>query len=131
MRRTSWLVLALAAPLVTACASLVERDASGSGSGPGYGAVAYSFGSGDWRIVSNAGTAASADRQAREACGSACAVVLRFGPGQCGTLALNAEGAHAYAAAQTSERAESTALSRCESTGGTCRVAPAQCNRGA
>ena len=129
MRRMTGLVLALAVPLVTACASLVDRG--GSGSGPGYGAVAYSFGSGDWRIVSNAGTAAGADRQAREACGSACSVVLRFGPGQCGTLALNAEGAHAYAAAQTSERAESTALSRCESTGGTCRVAPAQCNRGA
>lgn len=126
MRRMTVLALALAAPLLTACASLVP----GGGSGPGYGAVAYSSGTGDWRIVSNASTTAAAARQAQDACGPACAIVLRFGPGQCGTLALNAAGAHAYATGSTVESAENTARSRCQSTGGTCRVAPAQCNRG-
>lgn len=127
MRRVPGLALALAAPLLTACASLV----SDGGSGPGYGAVAYSFGTGDWRIVNNARTAATAARGAQDACGPTCAIILQFGPGQCGTLALNAAGEHAYATGATVESAENTARSRCQSTGETCRVAPAQCNRGA
>ena len=134
MKRWNVVALCLPAALLVGCASLIDDGAARLGyeaSEPGHGAVAYSSSTREWRIVNNAGTTLDAERQAREACGTACTVVLSFGPGECGTLALNEIGGHAFAAGQTPAAAEDLAKARCQSTGRTCRVAPAQCNHGA
>ena len=127
MKPAAILVHALSGAMLAACATLgFDEEAR-----PGHGAVAFSSSTQEWRIVNNAGTAAGAERQAQDACGAACAILVRFGPGECGTLALNALGQHASAVGQSVETAEFLAMRRCESTGHPCRVAPAQCNRGA
>ncbi|MCC8999713.1 MAG: DUF4189 domain-containing protein, partial [Candidatus Contendobacter sp.] len=57
-----------------------------------------------------------------------CQVVLEFGPGQCGTLALGNPG-FGVGLGDTPAAAEGAALAECQRKGQGCRVAEAECNR--
>lgn len=106
------------------CASLNAADTSN-----GYGAVAYAPGTQDWRLRWQAVDPQRARQQVLADCAATdCQVVLEFGPGQCGTLALGQRGL-GTGQGNTPAAAEAAALAECQRTGPGCRVAPAECNR--
>ena len=94
-----------------------------------YGAIAYSPSTQAWHVRWNVRHATRADNLAIQGCGQAdCRVILRFGPGQCGTFALGARGALGVGSGLTEKRATETAQTQCERSVHLCRVAPARCN---
>lgn len=94
-----------------------------------YGAIAYSPGTKAWHVRWNVKRATRADNLAIQGCGKAdCRVILRFGPGQCGTFALGAGSALGVGRGSTKKRATKAALTQCERTVHLCKVAPARCN---
>jgi hypothetical protein len=96
----------------------------------GYGAAAYAAGTGDWRLRWQASDAQRARQRVLADCAAPdCRVVLEFGPGQCGTLALNRQGEFGVGMGDTPMAAETVALAECRRAGSDCRVAPAECNR--
>jgi hypothetical protein len=95
----------------------------------GHGAVAYAPSTQDWRLRWQATDPQRARQRALADCAATdCRVVLEFGPGQCGTLALG-QGGLGVGRGDTPAAAETTALAECQHTGSGCRVAPAECNR--
>ena len=124
MRATIGIALVLILALNAGCARL-----DGSSSANGYGAVAYAAGAQDWRLRWRASDPQQARQQALADCATAdCQVVLEFGPGQCGTLALGNPG-FGVGLGDTPAAAEGAALAECQSKGQGCRVAEAECNR--
>ena len=96
----------------------------------GYGAVAYAASTQDWRLRWQAADPQRARQRALADCAASdCRVVLEFGPGQCGTLALNQQGGFGVGLGDTPAAAEAVALSECQRSGSGCRVASAECNR--
>ena len=96
----------------------------------GYGAVAYAASTQDWRLRWQATDPQRARQRALADCAASdCRVVLEFGPGQCGTLALNRQGGFGAGLGDTPAVAETAALGECQRSGSGCRVAPAECNR--
>jgi hypothetical protein len=67
------------------------------------------------------------ERALADCTASDCQVVLEFGPGQCGTLALGS-GGFGVGQGDTPAAAETAALNECQRTGSGCRVAVAECN---
>ena len=94
-----------------------------------YGVAVYASSTRDWRLRWQATTLQQAQQRALQDCAVAdCRVVLEFGPGQCGTLALG-EGGIGVGRGDTLAAAEMVALGDCRRSGHGCRVAPAECNR--
>jgi len=116
--------------LVLILASSAGCAGSGASStADGYGAAAHAPSTQDWRLRWQAADPQRARQQALADCGAAdCRVVLEFGPGQCGTLALGRSGI-GVGQGDTPAAAETAALAECQRTGQGCRVAPAECNR--
>lgn len=116
--------------LVLILASSAGCAGSGASStADGYGAAAHAPSTQDWRLRWQAADPQRARQQALADCGAAdCRVVLEFGPGQCGTLALGRSGI-GVGQGDTPAAAEAAALAECQRTGQGCRVAPAECNR--
>ncbi|RUQ31880.1 MAG: DUF4189 domain-containing protein [Candidatus Competibacteraceae bacterium] len=94
-----------------------------------YGVAVYAPSTRDWRLRWQAATLQQAQQRALQECAVAdCQVVLEFGPGQCGTLALG-RGGIGVGQGDTPAVAEAAALNDCQRSGPGCRVAPAECNR--
>lgn len=122
-----WL-LVLAPTLGICCGCAGSATADNPRPIDSYGAIAYAPDAQDWRMRWQAVDARRAREQALADCANAdCQIVLEFGPGQCGTLALG-EGGFAVGQADTPAAAEAAALKECQRTGSTCRVAAAECN---
>jgi len=80
----------------------------------GYGAIAFSAATQRWHIRWNVSDQARADTLASRYCGAEdCAVVLRYGPGQCGTFSLGDDGALGTGSGDTETAAASAALAAC------------------
>ncbi|MFZ1324961.1 MAG: DUF4189 domain-containing protein [Candidatus Contendobacter sp.] len=95
----------------------------------GYGAAAYAPSTQDWRLRWKAADSQRARQRALADCAAAdCRVVLEFGPGECGTLALNPQGGVGAGRGATPAAAETAALDECRRVGAGCRVAQAECN---
>ncbi len=121
MRTPASVALVLALALNAGCAGLRAADS--------YGAVAYAPSTQDWRLRWQAADPQRARQRVLEDCATAdCRVVLEFGPGQCGTLALGQAG-FGVGQGDTPAAAETVALTECSRTGPGCQVAPAECNR--
>ncbi len=124
----AWLLLLLVPTLGICCGCASSGTADDARSAESYGAIAYAPGAQDWRIRWQAVDARRAQEYALADCASAdCQVVLEFGPGQCGTLALGS-GGFSVGLGDTPTVAEATALKECQKTGSDCRVAVAECN---
>lgn len=94
-----------------------------------YGVAVYAPSTQDWRLRWQATTSQLAQQRALQECAVAdCRVVLEFGPGQCGTLALG-PGGIGVGRGDTPAAAETAALDDCRRTTQGCRVAAAECNR--
>ncbi|HQC71490.1 MAG TPA: DUF4189 domain-containing protein [Candidatus Competibacteraceae bacterium] len=121
---SGWLLLIPTLGFCCGCASLESTS-----TGQGYGAVAYAASTQDWRLRWQAADPQQARQQVLQDCAAAdCQVVLEFGPGQCGTLALGSRGIGIGQGA-TPDAAESAARAACQQQGSGCRVATAECNR--
>jgi hypothetical protein len=121
MRGVASFALLLALALNAGCASLGPVE--------GHGAVAYAPSTQDWRLRWRTADPQRARQRVLEDCAAAdCRVVLEFGPGQCGTLALG-QGGLGVGRGDTPAAAEAAALAECQRAGSDCRVAPAECNR--
>jgi len=95
----------------------------------GFGAIAFSTTTQRWHIRWNVSDQAKADALAAQYCGAEdCSIVLRYGPGQCGTFSLGDGGALGIGSGGTEKIAKSTALAECTLSGQTCKVAPVRCN---
>lgn len=93
-----------------------------------YGAIAYAPSTQDWQMRWQAIDARRARERALADCATSdCRIVLEFGPGQCGTLALGS-GGFSVGQGETPAVAETAALNACQATGSDCRVAAAECN---
>ncbi|CDH43151.1 MAG: DUF4189 domain-containing protein [Candidatus Competibacteraceae bacterium] len=124
MRAATAIALVLILMLNAGCAGLEASSSTSS-----YGAVAYAASTQDWRLHWRAPDPQQARLQALANCATAdCQVVLEFGPGQCGTLALGDPG-FGIGLGDTPAAAESAALAECQRKGQGCRVAEAECNR--
>lgn len=124
MRTTTGSLLSLLLAASSGCAGLVSTTQP-----PGYGAVAYAPGSQDWRLRWQAADPQRARQRALADCAAAdCQVLLEFGPGQCGTLALGSKVV-GVGTGDTPAAAEAAALADCRRQGTDCRVAAAECNR--
>ena len=107
------------------CAISDQKEAA-----TGYGAVAYAASTRDWRLRWQAADPQRARQRALADCAAPdCRVVLEFGPGQCGTLALGQQSGFGAGLGDTPAVAETAALGECQRSGSGCRVAPAECNR--
>lgn len=126
--RGAWLVWGLIWVL-GGCASVNTSAPTDTSAGDGYGAVAYAPSTQDWVLRWRVIKPERARQRALADCAVAdCQVILEFGPGQCGTLAL---GPTSFGAGQgdTPAVAEAMALDECGSQEQSCRVVPAECNR--
>lgn len=95
----------------------------------GFGAIAFSTTTQRWHIRWNVSDQVKADALAIQYCGAEdCSVVLRYGPGQCGTFSLGDGGALGTGSGGSEKAATSTALAECTLSGQTCKVAPVRCN---
>lgn len=107
----------------------LNAGCAGLGAADSYGAVAYAPNTQDWRLRWRTADPQRARQRVLEDCAAAdCRVVLEFGPGQCGTLALG-QGGLGVGRGDTPAAAEAAALAECQRAGSDCRVAPAECNR--
>lgn len=107
------------------CASSISTETTN-----GYGAVAYAPDTRDWRLRWQAVDPQRARQRALADCAAPdCRVVLEFGPGQCGALALGQQSGFGVGLGDTPAAAEAAALAECQRAGSGCRVAPAECNR--
>ncbi len=123
MRAIPRAVLPLILAFTAGCAGLSVLDKA-----DGYGAVAYAPSTQDWRLRWEAVDSQRARERVLAGCVPAdCRVVLEFGPGQCGTLALGDPG-FGVGLGETPAAAENAALEACRLQGQGCRVAPAECN---
>ncbi len=108
------------------CASLDATNAVHGGNS--YGAAAYAPSTQDWRLRWQAADPRRARQTALADCGPTdCQIVLEFGPGQCGTLALGQNG-YGVGKGDSPEAAETAALGECRRADENCRVVPAECN---
>lgn len=99
------------------------------GNKDGFGAVAFSSTTQRWHIRWNVSDQARAEALATQYCGADdCSVVLRFGPGQCGTFSLGDAGALGIGLGESEAVAGSTARDNCALSGQSCKVAPVRCN---
>lgn len=122
MKRVAGMTLCMGLLLNAGCASLRW--------GEGYGAVAHAPSTQDWRLRWRVADPQRARRQVLADCAVPdCRVVLEFGPGQCGTLALGSQGRLGVGLGDSPALAETAALRECQRTDSNCRVAPAECNR--
>lgn len=122
--KVTTVALTLALILNVGCANLSASD-----SGNLYGAVAYAASTQDWQLRWQASTPQRARQQALADCAATdCQIVLEFGPGQCGTLALGNPG-FGVGLGDTPATAENAALAECQRQGQVCRVTKAECNR--
>lgn len=96
-----------------------------------FGAIAFSNTTQRWHIRWNVSDQSRADYLATQYCGASdCVVVLRFGPGQCGTFSLGDLGALGTGLGTTNDDAATAALSDCEKSSQSCKIAPVRCNGG-
>ena len=124
--RGRWLFLI---PTLGFCCGCANLESASSSTGQGHGAVAYAASTQDWRLRWQAADPQQARQQVLQDCAVAdCQVVLEFGPGQCGTLALGSRGIGIGQGA-TPAAAETAARSACQQQSSDCRVATAECNR--
>lgn len=123
-RSGKWLIPLTVLGLIGGCAIPQQQETT-----TGYGAVAYAPSTQDWRLRWKAIDPQRARQRALADCAVAdCRVILEFGPGQCGTLALNQRGALGVGQGATPEAAETAALNECQRREAACRVVPAECN---
>lgn len=123
-RSGKWLIPLAVLGLLGGCA-VPQQQATTAG----YGAVTYAPSTQDWRLRWKAINPQRARQRALTDCAVAdCRVVLEFGPGQCGTLALNPQGVFGVGQGATANTAETVALNECRRTATGCRVVPAECN---
>ncbi len=126
--RTLLRALIALVPMLGLCIGCASSDMANTTAG--YGAVAYAASTQNWRLRWQATDPQRARQRALADCATAdCRVVLEFGPGQCGTLALGQQGEFGVGLGDTAATAEAAALAECQRTGQGCRVAPAECNR--
>ena len=122
-------LLALIPMVAMSCGCATPESPSSDAKANRYGVAVYAPSTQDWRLRWQASTLQQAQQQALQECAVAdCRVVLEFGPGQCGTLALG-QGGVGVGQGDTPALAEAAALSDCQRSGPGCRVAPAECNR--
>ncbi|MBT4889303.1 MAG: DUF4189 domain-containing protein [Rhodospirillales bacterium] len=94
-----------------------------------YGAIAFSTTTQRWHIRWNVFDPLRAESLAIKHCGADdCSIILRFGPGQCGTFSLGNAGALSTGLGTTKEDTAAKALSECTATNQQCKVAPVLCN---
>ncbi len=121
----------LSAVLLSGCADfkIPSLGLGDPGNKDGFGAIAFSSTTQRWHIRWNVSDQARADVLATQYCGAEdCSVVLRFGPGQCGTFSLGDAGALGIGLGGSEAVAESTARANCAVSGQSCKVAPIRCN---
>lgn len=119
------LVLVSTFGVISGCATADKTETTN-----GYGAVAYAPDTRDWRLRWQAVDPQRARQRALADCAAPdCRVVLEFGPGQCGTLALGQQSGFGVGLGDTPAAAEAAALAECQRASPGCRVAPAECNR--
>lgn len=128
MKTLSGGLLVLVPTLGICCGCASSGTADHPRSAESYGAIAYAPGTQDWRMRWQAVDARRArERTLADCAASDCRIVLEFGPGQCGTLALGS-GGFAVGQGDAPAAAESAALAECQRAGADCRVAAAECN---
>ena len=94
-----------------------------------FGAIAFSASTQRWHIRWNVTGQDRADSLALQYCGTSdCSVVLRFGPGQCGTFSLGDSAALGVGLGATEEEAAKIAFDDCTQSGQSCKIAPVRCN---
>ena len=128
---TTCSVFAIGAILLSGCAELLDSlpGRADEITKDGFGAIAFSPTTQRWHIRWNASDRDRADTLAAQYCGAEdCSVVLRFGPGQCGTFSLGDSGALGIGIGETEAVTESTARADCATSGQSCKVAPIRCN---
>jgi len=137
LRWSRGLVLFAGTTLVSGCVSIPSLTADDAPQTTqtaeidpgGFGAIAFSNSTQRWHIRWDVSDQARADDLAVQYCGAGdCRVVLRFGPGQCGTFSLGNEGALGVGLGQSTSLAESQARADCSASGQSCKVAPVRCN---
>ena len=122
-------LLALSPVLALGCGCATVEAPAADSKVNSYGVAVYAPSTRDWRLRWQATTLQQAQQRALQDCAVAdCRVVLEFGPGQCGTLALG-EGGIGVGRGDTPAAAETVALGDCQRSGPGCRAAPAECNR--
>ncbi|MFZ4791000.1 MAG: DUF4189 domain-containing protein [Candidatus Competibacteraceae bacterium] len=125
-RLAGLLVLLPTVAMSCGCATL---ESAADAKANSYGVAVYAPSTQDWRLRWQATASQLAQQRALQECAVAdCRVVLEFGPGQCGTLALG-QGGIGVGRGETPAVAETAALDDCRRTTQGCRVAPAECNR--
>ena len=108
----------------------LNAGCAGLGTVGNHGTVAYAPSTRDWRLRWRVIDPQRVRQLVLEDCLVAdCRVVLEFGPGQCGTLALGQQAGFGVGLGDTPAAAEAAALAECQRTGTDCRVASAECNR--
>ncbi|MDG4597309.1 MAG: DUF4189 domain-containing protein [Candidatus Contendobacter sp.] len=108
---------------------VLTAGCAGLGAVGSHGAVAYAPSTQDWRLRWRVVDPQRVRQVVLEDCPAAdCRVVLEFGPGQCGTLALGQQAGFGVGLGDTPAAAEAAALAECQRTGADCRVASAECN---
>lgn len=124
----AWLLLLLVPTLGICCGCASSGASDDARPAESYGAIAYAPDTQDWRMRWQAVDARRARERALADCTAAdCQVVLEFGFGQCGTLALGS-GGFAVGLGDTPTVAEAAALKECQRISPNCRVAAAECN---
>lgn len=95
-----------------------------------YGSIALNLTTKAGGITARYGTQAEANNAAINQCGVGCATVLEFwGSGQCGAVARGTNFALGWASDGSQSRAESSAIAKCTSAGGTfCTIQLSMCN---
>ncbi len=117
--------------LLSGCVNspLASLDSSDGDTEYRFGAIAFSSTTHRLHIRWNVSDPERADLLATRYCNAAdCSVVLRFGPGRCGTFSLGDGGALGVGLGNTENEAASTARANCAQSGQSCKVAPVRCN---
>jgi len=124
---------ALVLSFVLGAAGLLVPAFSIAASDAEYGAIAYDAGTGRFGYSWHLATAAVANSQALNECGTrGCKIVIEIGPGQCGALATMATDRTGWGAASrnTRDAASLAAMQDCQKANpGQCKVQVIDCNK--